>query len=344
MAFTKRTTRLRKDADRRCAPHRELLAAHRRIHTSDIDELCETVGQVLNSHRAQCDPCEGIEPTSFNSASVNSVAFSYITYGAPMRVHPERPETFFVVLIPLAGRARVRGGRTEICSDPQRAAILDPDIDVDMYFEAGTEQIMLRFDRSKLEDQLGRMVGRPGTRRLRFDPCVDMTTPLARSWLSTLQMVCSDLDGPQGLSHAALQHQTEQLVMSQTLTVITHSYSVELDALESSSPAAPRLIRRADQLIDDHAREALTVHDLAEAVSISVRSLQEGFRRHLHTTPTARLRQARLDGVRAELLAADPAHHTVSRLALDWGFAHFGRFSTTYRAAFGESPSETLRR
>ncbi|WAJ43633.1 AraC family transcriptional regulator [Mycobacterium sp. Aquia_216] len=335
---------MRRDDDCRGSEKRELLATHRRIHTSDIDELCETVGQVLNSHRAHCYPCERTEPTSFNSASIESVAFSYITYGASMRVRPEPPESFFVVLIPRAGRASVRGGGIEIQSDAQCAAILDPDMDVDMYFEGGTEQIMLRLDRDKLENQLDRMLGRPGGQRLRFDSCVDMTTPAARSWLSTLQMVCRDLDGPQGLSHAALRHHTEQLVMSQTLTAITHSCSTELDALGAGAPATPRLIRRADQLIRDHAHEALTVHDLAEAVGISVRSLQDGFRRHLRTTPTARLRQARLDGVHAELLAADPAHHTVSRLALGWGFAHFGRFSSTYRATFGESPSQTLRR
>ena len=34
----------------------------------------------------------------------------------------------------------------------------------------------------------------------------------------------------------------------------------------------------------------------------------------------------------------------VARLALDYGFAHLGRFSQDYRKLFGEPPSQTLRR
>jgi transcriptional regulator GlxA family with amidase domain len=33
----------------------------------------------------------------------------------------------------------------------------------------------------------------------------------------------------------------------------------------------------------------------------------------------------------------------VSTVALDCGFQHFGRFAASYRAAFGESPAETVR-
>ncbi|MGY2033149.1 helix-turn-helix domain-containing protein [Nocardia gipuzkoensis] len=59
--------------------------------------------------------------------------------------------------------------------------------------------------------------------------------------------------------------------------------------------------------------------------------LQEGFRRYLDTTPTARLREARLVGVHNALAAADPTKTTVATVAADWGFWHLGRFSALYR-------------
>jgi len=34
----------------------------------------------------------------------------------------------------------------------------------------------------------------------------------------------------------------------------------------------------------------------------------------------------------------------VTRVATDFGFAHLSRFAGHYRAAFGESPSTTVRR
>lgn len=76
---------------------------------------------------------------------------------------------------------------------------------------------------------------------------------------------------------------------------------------------------------------------------MSVRSLQEGFRRHVGCAPMTYLQQLRLNRVRETLLEGDPARVTVAAVAHRWGFAHLGRFASAYRERFGESPSETLR-
>nr|BFE68907.1 hypothetical protein GCM10020092_022080 [Actinoplanes digitatis] len=45
-----------------------------------------------------------------------------------------------------------------------------------------------------------------------------------------------------------------------------------------------------------------------------------------------------------DLQASDPTTGvTVAMIANRWGFTHLGRFSTDYRAAYGTSPSRTLR-
>ncbi|MCV7021542.1 helix-turn-helix transcriptional regulator [Mycolicibacterium aichiense] len=82
--------------------------------------------------------------------------------------------------------------------------------------------------------------------------------------------------------------------------------------------------------------------DIAAAINVTPRAVQYMFRRHLDTTPMAYLRRVRLDRAHRDLLAADPAHDTVSAIATRWGFAHTGRFSQVYRAEYGESPSVTL--
>ena len=56
-----------------------------------------------------------------------------------------------------------------------------------------------------------------------------------------------------------------------------------------------------------------------------------------------RVRRLRLDGVRAELIRADPWQVSVSEVAYRWGFTHLGRFAGAYRARYGESPSQTLK-
>lgn len=77
---------------------------------------------------------------------------------------------------------------------------------------------------------------------------------------------------------------------------------------------------------------------------MSVRSLQESFRRSLDTTPMASLRGIRLEKVHRELSAAEPGTTTVTDVATRWCFLHLGRFAAAYARAYGEHPSETLRR
>ena len=43
-----------------------------------------------------------------------------------------------------------------------------------------------------------------------------------------------------------------------------------------------------------------------------------------------------------DLVAGGSASDSVTRIALDNGFSHLGRFSVDYRDHFGESPRETL--
>ena len=60
-------------------------------------------------------------------------------------------------------------------------------------------------------------------------------------------------------------------------------------------------------------------------------------------SPKRCLLAARLEGVRRALSDAGTGPTTVTGVATDHGFYELGRFAATYREAFGETPSETLR-
>jgi AraC-like DNA-binding protein len=64
----------------------------------------------------------------------------------------------------------------------------------------------------------------------------------------------------------------------------------------------------------------------------------------LAQTPTSYLKNARLERARSDLADARAnSGVSVTGVAMRWGFTHLGRFATTYRARFGETPSQTLR-
>jgi len=82
----------------------------------------------------------------------------------------------------------------------------------------------------------------------------------------------------------------------------------------------------------------------AAAASVTVRAVQLAFRRYLDTTPTGYLRRVRLEHAHRQLIAADPAHETITAVAYRWGFSSSSRFGAYYRQAYGVTPNHTLHR
>jgi AraC-like DNA-binding protein len=81
--------------------------------------------------------------------------------------------------------------------------------------------------------------------------------------------------------------------------------------------------------------------DLATQLGVSVRTIHDAVLHYSGMSLHRYLRLRRLWLVRQRLLAGT---HSVKAAALAFGFWHFGDFSQSYRALFGETPSETLAR
>ncbi|MEH3156292.1 MAG: helix-turn-helix domain-containing protein [Gordonia paraffinivorans] len=108
---------------------------------------------------------------------------------------------------------------------------------------------------------------------------------------------------------------------------------------------APRQVRAAVEFIERHADEDLSLSAIATASGVGVRALQNGFRLHLGSTPTAYLRDHRLQRVHDDLVHARAGDGTtVADVAHAWGFGNLGRFARAHREKFGCAPAETLRR
>jgi AraC family ethanolamine operon transcriptional activator len=104
------------------------------------------------------------------------------------------------------------------------------------------------------------------------------------------------------------------------------------------------VVKTAEDYALSHADERVYVTDLCRAAAVSERALEYAFKEVMGLTPVAYLMRLRLHRVRQALLLATHGSTTVSAVALDWGFWHFGEFSRAYKDCFGELPSDTLRR
>jgi len=121
-----------------------------------------------------------------------------------------------------------------------------------------------------------------------------------------------------------------------------------LEAVDPGRPrraaaASQRSARVVEETLRANLRNPLVVYELADSLGMSRRTLHASFVRHYGISPKAYHQALRLDAARNALRRAEPGVK-VADVAIRWSFFHLGRFSLDYRRAFGESPSETLRR
>jgi len=84
--------------------------------------------------------------------------------------------------------------------------------------------------------------------------------------------------------------------------------------------------------------------EISASIGVSERTLRDCCSEFLGTSPARYIRLRRLNMARAELRRADPAAASVAEIARRYQFSELGRFAVSYRRAFGEMPSDTLRR
>lgn len=132
---------------------------------------------------------------------------------------------------------------------------------------------------------------------------------------------------------------------------ITQVWELAIDAPvpRESARNRARLARRAEDWLRAHHDVAVGVSELPQVMGTSRRELEYAFRETFAMSPRDFLEKIRLNAIRRELRsAADRAKGSaevrglVTRIALDHGISHLGRFPALYRRLFGELPSETL--
>ncbi len=84
--------------------------------------------------------------------------------------------------------------------------------------------------------------------------------------------------------------------------------------------------------------------ELCATANVSERTLQYAFHDIMGMSPLTYLHRLRLHRARDELRKAKSSSTTITDVAMNWGFWHFGEFSRAYKNCFGEVPSRTLRR
>ena len=203
----------------------------------------------------------------------------------------------------------------------------------------------MRIDQKLIDQACGAHLGGPLKDSVNFGLQLDLASQSGRALTGMLEHVVAGISQfPQLLDNTMYCRHIEQLLIDTLLFGHQHNFSQRFELTHTHPAVAPAYVRRAVEYMEAHASEPLTVDMLAATVGISSRALFNAFREAYGQTPMGWLREFRLQQVRAALVTGQIATESLTQLALQWGFFHYGRFAQYYRDRFGERPQETLRR
>lgn len=307
------------------------------MRSKDIGELTDAVSKVYCGHTVRVVGPAGRVDGQLDVMRAPQPLVQ-LSYGAPVKIDAGNFPGLFLIKQCVRGSASARQDGQSVDWRQGQTVMLSAGRDTELQFDGAFVQKSVPLDLGRLEAACARWLGRPLDRPLQF-ALRPFSDGLQGVWQQTLGYAWSGDTG--GALSPAAKTPFEDYLLTLLLHQHPNTYSEELAA--PAPVAVPGIVRRAESYIIENAATSLAIPDVAAALGVSVRSLQEGFRQWRNTTPNEFLRDTRLRLVHEELLRSDDSTDVTS-VALRHGFNHLGRFSGYYHAAFGEHPRVTLRR
>lgn len=318
------------------------LARGRLFDTSDLDEARELCARVLNPHALRVVGRGQRLRARMDHLPLGPLSLSRLTWGAEVAVDPDRLERYYLLSMPVAGRAVFHhGGRpTEV--SPACAGVVSSAPRFHFSASPDFDQVLVRIERAAVDRAWLALSGRLPAAPVDFACGLAIGGPAWRAIEPVLRKLadCARGGGAQdGLPHLAVR--LEDLLV--TLLLLHQPHTLDAQAIRAVDHCAAH-VRRAEDFMLERIEEPLSLAMVAVHCGVSRRTLQAAFQRQRGVGPMQWLRRERLHAVRQVLLHGEDPAASVSQAALRFGFTHLGEFSRAYRAAFGEPPSHTRRR
>ena len=301
--------------------------------------LCETA---FYPHRLSVLGPSNSFGLALRVTQMGPITLGDITYDTDVALSFNEPRATYHVNVPLKGFVKSQHRGQQLTSTPTLATNYRPDAEVAVtHWPGGSRRLAVSIDQFAVDRALETLVDGPLDSPIAFDSALPLNTGAARDWVRLVLMAHRQLECADSLIRNPLVWDplVESLIHG-LLLVADHPYRQVLAA--PAGPGRPAAVRDAMDIIEAGPHLPLTTSALAKRCHVSVRTLQEGFQRHMGMSPMAYLRVARLRRAHRDLRLADPAHTTVTWIAHRWGFTHRGRFADAHQRMYGQTPLQTL--
>lgn len=315
--------------------HAQLLSQRSRVFDhADPYAVSGYVNQHVGNHHILM-PRAGRPLASLDHRKFASLDLCRISYGAPVRVTSGALDSIYHLQVLLGGHCLWRGHGEEHYFAPGELLLINPDDPVDLTYSDDCEKFILKVPALLLESVCNEQRWHYPDQGVRFLENRYQLNEL-EGFVGLLAMICQEAEATEQIPK--VQEHYAQIIVSKMLSLMKTNVS-------RVSPGSPSATFEAiADYIARNLKHGIDSEELARQAHISLRSLYGLFERNAGTTPKNYIRQKRLERINACL--SDPTCNVrnVTEVAMDYGFLHLGRFSSSYRQQFGELPSDTLKR
>jgi AraC-like DNA-binding protein len=218
--------------------------------------------------------------------------------------------------------------------------VCGPGTEALLHYSPAFEHLILKISPQGLVKKLSALIDGPVDPPFRLTTEIGLDPNKVAFQRRLLELVIGEIDGANATVPQLILSELEQTLIVTFLSCNRHNYTDVL--LSQPRETAPWQVRRAEQYIEQHWDQPITVEALALVSKTSCRSLFYSFKKSRGVSPMAFVKQVRLRQARA-MLARPGANTSVTTAALASGFSNLGHFAKDYFVCFGEHPSDTLR-
>ena len=299
---------------------------------ADPYQVSEYVNQHVGTHGIRM-PGKGKPAASLSHRSFGGLDLCRISYGCGVQVTSHALQNVYHLQVLLKGHCLWRGQGQEHRLTPGELLLINPDDPVDLTYSADCEKFIVKLPKPLLERACSDNHWKCPTEGIRFAPRQHQPR---EGFGSLLSIICEEAESDYTLP--TVQEHYTRIIANKLLALM------ESNVTRAESPEANPSFERVLEFVEENLKHDISLEQLAALARVSPRSLYSLFDKHLGTTPKHYIRRRKLERVHSYLLDPTTKVRSVTEVALDYGFLHLGRFSESYKNAFGELPSETLKR
>jgi len=265
-----------------------------------------------------------------------------LKYGAGVEIYPATYQDFSLVHFSARRSIEVTADQKSHKVTEGRALLSSPRWNINLKYEPESEQLIVRIPHAltrRVAERLRRLALHD---RLIHSSGALLTEAASEFWYSQLLgFVALDSACQQNGALSAWKKSYEE-GLAQFL-LFQFGSAEQNPAVSPKTEQMPARQRRARlvEFVQQNLDKPITLSEMAAVSALSERQLNVFCHEEFGQSPLRWLRGLRLSAVHASLLN-DPGQR-LSDVALQYGFSHFGRFSSYYHQRFGELPSQTLK-